>query len=118
MKRRLRLRRRQDFARVIRARRVYAGAGLLGFAVARSDGEIRIGVTTSRNIKGAVARNRARRRLREVTRQVLLGEDSPLRTRGIGYDVVLIARGPALELAQADLQAEARRLLERLAGTR
>ena len=118
MKRRHRLTRRQDFTRVIRTRRVHAGTFVLGFAVPRSDEQLRIGVTTSRDIKGAVARNRARRRLREAARQILLGKDSPLRNGGIGYDVVLIARGPALDCAAADLQAEARRVLARLAGDR
>ena len=118
MKKRHRLRRSQDFTRVIRARRAYAGRGLLGFAVARDDSRLRIGVTSSRDVKGAVARNRARRRLREVARTVLLGEDSPLRSGGIGYDVVLIARPQALELALADLQEEARGLLARLVRDR
>ena len=118
MKKRYRLTRSQDFTRVIRARRVFAGAAVLGFAVGRDDGRVRVGVTTSRGLKGAVARNRARRRLRELARRILLAEDSPLRARGIGYDVVLIARGPALELPHADLQAEVGRLLDRLAGDR
>jgi ribonuclease P protein component len=118
LKKRSRIRRSQDFTRVIRTRRIYAGTALLGFAAARDDGRIRVGVTSSRDVKGAVARNRVRRRLRALAREVLLGDDSPLRTRGIGYDVVLIARGPALEVAHAHLQAEARRLLERLAGER
>ena len=118
MKKHQRLRRSSDFTRTIRRRRVHAGAGLLGFALARDDGRLRIGVTTSREIRGAVARNRARRRLREVARRILLAEDSPLRARGIGYDVVLIARSPALELPHASLEGEARKLLERLAGDR
>lgn len=118
VKRRHRLTRSQDFTRVIRTRRIFAGPALYGFAVSRDDGRLRIGVTSSRDVKGAVARNRARRRLRELSRQVLLAQDSPLRARGIGYDVVLIARGPALELPHADLQAEFGRLLDKLAGDR
>lgn len=118
MKKHFRLTRSQDFTRVIRSRRVYAGQGLLGFAVAREDDRLRIGVTSSRDVKGAVARNRVRRRLREIARQVLLRQDSALRTRGIGYDVVLIARGAALELPHEALQAEVRSLLERLTKDR
>jgi hypothetical protein len=37
----------------------------------------------------------------------LLGSDSPLSSLGIRYDVVLIARPAALEVAFADLVAEA-----------
>ena len=75
----------------------------------------RIGVTVSRTVKGAVARNLARRRLREVARIQLLGPDSPLQQVGIRYDVVLIARPAALEASFADLQAEASLAAFRLA---
>ena len=116
MKKRYRLTRQADFTRLIRGRRLFAGEALIAFAARRPDGRTRIGVTTSRDIKGAVARNRARRRLREAARRVLLSEDSPLRNGGIGYDVVLIARTPAVELPPGELQAEARSLRDRLAS--
>lgn len=118
MKKRFRLTRRGDFTRLIRGRRLYAGRGLLAFATPRPDGQSRVGVTTSKGLGGAVERNRARRRLREVARTVLLAEDSSLRSGGIGYDVVLIARTPALELPIEELRAEARSLLDRLPGDR
>ncbi len=90
---------------------------MIAFAAPRA-GASRIGVTSSRDVKGAVARNRARRRLRELARRILLAEDSPLRSGGIGYDVVLIARTPALELPMVELEAEARSLLDRLGPSR
>ena len=68
--------------------------------------ESRVGVTVSKGVKSSVDRNRARRRLREIARVELLGPDSPLRQVGIRYDVVLIARPAALEVAFADLKAE------------
>jgi len=114
VKKKYRLTRRADFTRLVRGRRLYAGRGLLAFATPRDDGRTRIGVTTSKGLGGAVARNRARRRLREVARTVLLLEDSALRRGGIGYDVVLIARTPALEVPLDELRAEARSLLDRL----
>ena len=51
--------------------------------------EIGIGFTASRRIGGAVARNRARRRLRAAVRAVLPGAAKP------GYDYVVVAR-PAI----------------------
>ena len=51
--------------------------------------EIGIGFTASRRIGGAVARNRARRRLRAAVRALLPGAAKP------GYDYVLVAR-PAI----------------------
>lgn len=64
-------------------------------------------MTVSRNVKGSVDRNRARRRVRELAREKLLGPDSPLASLGIRYDVVLIARPAALEMSFADLSEEA-----------
>jgi ribonuclease P protein component len=117
LKKRYRLTRQRDFTRLVRGRRLFAGRALVAFAAPRP-GRSRIGVTSSRGIKGAVARNRARRRLRELARRVLLADDSPLRGGGIGYDVVLIARTPALELPMHELEAEARSLADRLSQTR
>jgi ribonuclease P protein component len=71
-------------------------------------------VTVSRNVKGSVARNRARRRLREAARTQLLGSDSPLRGVGIRYDVVLIARPAALVVPFAELDNETRQAALRL----
>ena len=87
----------------------------MGFAVPGGGAESRIGVTVSRQVKSSVDRNRAQRRLREVTRTEWLGPDSPLRDVGIRYDVVLIARPAALEVAFADLKAEASLAALRLA---
>jgi ribonuclease P protein component len=72
-------------------------------------------VTVSRAIKSSVERNRARRRLREVARQEVLGPDSPVAAGGIRYDVVLIALRGTLEVSYAELQAEASLAALRLA---
>lgn len=77
-------------------------------------GEIGVGFTASRKVGSAVERNRARRRLRAVAREVL-----PAAGRS-GYDYVLIARAttlrrPYIELAKdlktalAHVSAEPRR---------
>jgi len=47
---------------------------------------MRLGITASKKVGNAVARNRARRRLRAVAREVLPAHGTP------GYDYVLIAR--------------------------
>jgi ribonuclease P protein component len=114
VKRRFRLRRQSDFQATIGGRRVYTGRTLLAFAVPREADESRVGVTVSRNVKGSVNRNRARRRLREAARDRLLGPDSPLHGLGIRYDVVLIARPAALEVPFADLEADTEQAAVRL----
>jgi ribonuclease P protein component len=114
LKRRFRLRRQSDFQAVIGGKRIYSGRALVAFAVPVTAAQSRVGVTVSRNVKGSVNRNRARRRLRELARDRLLGPDSPLHGVGIRYDVVLIARPAALELPFADLENDVEQAALRL----
>ncbi len=84
------LRKRPDFLAAARARR-QATQGLLLQARRRREGEadpdlIRVGYTCSKKVGNAVARNRAKRRLREVAREIL-----PTRGKA-GWDYVLIGR--------------------------
>jgi ribonuclease P protein component len=116
VKKRDRLRRQRDFQRVLRSSRIYSGRTLVGFAVPSEAPASRVGVTVSRQVRGAVRRNRARRRLREVARLRLLTDDSPLRARGITYDVVLIARPPAVDAEFDELLADGDAFARRLEG--
>ena len=106
MKRRYRLRRQAEFQSAFAGKRIYSGRALVAFAVPSSGDANRVGVTVSRALKSSVDRNRARRRVRELAREKLLGPDSPLAGLGIRYDVVLIARPAALRVPFADLRAE------------
>jgi ribonuclease P protein component len=86
-----RLRKRADFLRAARGVRRVAGAVTLETCAtpekAQTAEAARIGFTASRKIGNAVARNRAKRRLRAAASQLL-----PLLGRG-GHDYVLVARG-------------------------
>lgn len=103
---------------MLQAGRLYAGPTLVAFATPGSSAESRVGVTVSRQVGGAVHRNRLRRRLREVARTRLLRDDSPLVAQGIKYDVVLIARPAALTADVPRLEKDAEAFLRRLAGRR
>jgi ribonuclease P protein component len=115
VKQRFRLRRRQDFDRVMRAQRVFAGRALVAFARAGPAGQWRVGVTVSRRLRGAVRRNRLRRRLREAARAGLLpAGPEPRDAEAAGFDVVLIGRPAAEDLPLAVLSEEAARVRARL----
>lgn len=82
------LTKRADFVRTSNARR-QGTTGVHLQARKRMDGEaigIRVGYTCSKKVGNAVARNRAKRRLREIARMALpnLGRD--------GWDYVLVGR--------------------------
>ena len=116
MKKRSRLTRRSDFERLLRARSLYSGEAMVGFAAPGRGPGTRVGVSTSRKIKGSVARNRARRRLREAVRLALVSEGSTGGEAGISFDIVLIARPPALSVSFTRLRSELGRFLARLAA--
>lgn len=73
---------------------------------------MRVGFTTSRKVGNAVARNRARRRLREVARIVLPADAAP------GRDYVLIGRPETLVRPFLELLADLRAALRRLGAER
>ncbi|HEY7600482.1 MAG TPA: ribonuclease P protein component [Candidatus Limnocylindrales bacterium] len=64
----------------------------------------RFGISTGRRIGGAVVRNRVRRRLRTVLRQIAASLPA-------GWDILLVCRPPAATASQAELGAALERLL-------
>ncbi|MFV1601858.1 MULTISPECIES: ribonuclease P protein component [unclassified Phaeobacter] len=107
---------RRDFLAAARARRQGTKGMMVQGRKRRQDSEaggdaIRMGFTCSKKVGNAVARNRAKRRLREVARLIL-----PLHGRS-GWDYVLIGR--ATETAERpfeDLQNDLIYALKKIHG--
>ncbi len=108
------LRKRADFLRAASARR----QGMPGFllqARRRKPDEpaegVRVGYTCSKKLGNAVIRNRAKRRLRALAREVMPGMAQN------GWDYVLVGRpGATVERGFADLRADLRAALARVHG--
>ena len=83
------LQKRADFLAAARARRQGMPGFLLKARRRDDDGPARIGFTCSKKIGNAVARNRAKRRLRAIAREVI-----PAEGQG-GWDYVLVGRPEA-----------------------
>ncbi len=76
------------------------------------DAMVRIGFTASRKVGNAVARNRAKRRLRAAVSEIMPACAAP------GIDYVIIARGATLTRRYADLLADLKTALRRVGALR
>lgn len=114
-----RLKRRAEFQAVARLGRKWVMPGVVVQAMKRGsarnadipDTVIRTGFTASRRVGGAVVRNRAKRRLRALARELLPGGCAG------GYDVVFIARGGMSGRDHEELKADMAKCLKKLGVT-
>jgi ribonuclease P protein component len=94
-----RFKRRADFLRLAaKGRKIVRPGFLMQFAQAES-GSLRIGYTATKKLGNAVARNRARRRLKEAARLALAGRALP------GVELVLVCRKETAMLPFETLRA-------------
>jgi ribonuclease P protein component len=106
MERQIRLRRTSDVRRVYDEGRSWAHTLLVLVARPNNLDFSRVGVTASRHVGNAVARNRAKRLLREAARRLYP-------QFGAGWDVMLIARASVLKVREPQVEKALESLLRR-----
>lgn len=106
MERRRRLRCTGDVRRVYDEGRSHAHPLLVLVARPNDLDYSRVGVTASRRMRNAVARNRAKRLLREASRHLYPG-------LAAGWDIMVIARPDVLKVKEPQVQEALASLLKR-----
>ena len=104
------LRAREDFARISAKGRSRSDRLMVVRFVPNGCDHDRFGISTGRRLGGAVQRNRVRRRLREILRR------SP-NDSGHGWDMLVVARPPAVDASYDELQTALERLLGSVRGS-
>lgn len=107
MKRAVTLKKNHEFRRMYHRAASAVGGGMVLYVRPNRLGHNRLGITTSVKIGGAVVRNRARRRLREIYRLA----QPQLKT---GYDFLLVARSKTAQAQWKDLNDTFFRLCRKL----
>ena len=104
-----RLTQRKDFLRMAHAQRIHSTSFVLQSRDRKDDAPMRIGFTCSKKVGNAVARNRAKRRLREIARLIMPHNGQA------GHDYVLIGRVKVTAKTNfAEMQAELSVALQKL----
>lgn len=113
-----RLKKRSDFLRVARGRKV-ARPGLVLQSARQEDGTNgavpgapRVGFTVTKKVGNAIIRNRAKRRLRAAAQEVLRAQARP------GYDYVLIGRQATLTRSFPELLDDLEKALQMISNPR
>lgn len=96
MKRAYTLKENYEFRRVYQRGSSAVSGSMVVYCRKNRLGRTRLGITASTKIGGAVTRNRARRRLREVYR---LNRDK----LQVGWDIILVARGRTVTASWKEL---------------
>lgn len=107
MQRKMRLRKKQEFAKVYRHGRSFANTQFVVYwRKQTTPGNFRLGVSASSKLGGAVVRNRIRRRVKEIVR---------LNAHKLqqAYDLILIVRKPALALDYKQMEGSVLHVLRR-----
>lgn len=117
-----RLRRPAEFKHVLSGAQKAGGrAGdrlLLVAAVPNTRPHPRIGLSVSKRVGGSVTRNRVKRRLREIFRELVVPAREPGEANETDWDFVASARPGAAQASYDELRVSAQRLISRVKARR
>ena len=108
----VRLHSRREFLAVQEQGRRISGRYLTMLALPNSRGCYRLGIVASKRIGGAVKRNRAKRRLRDLFRHA--NPDRQTASKQTGFDLVVIARRQLIDAPHTRLAADFSAALDRV----
>jgi len=95
MKKIYRVRKNEEFSRIIALKRSVANAFFVVYTAPRSKGNARVGISVSKKLGNAVQRNRIKRQVREMARALIDFESYP-------KDLIIIVRKPFVNRAFSD----------------
>ncbi len=101
------LRKKKEYGYVFRAGKKQVGRFMVIYAAKNGLQKNRYGIITSKKVGKAVTRNRAKRRLRDLVRNL----DNRLKP---GFDIVIIARVSINEASFSDIIAEGEQLFKKV----
>ncbi len=108
----VRLQKRADFVRLThKGRKQFAPAFIFQSLSTKQDGTVRIGFTASKKIGNAVQRNRAKRRLRAVTDELIRLNPTFSTTP---HDFVFVARRAVIDYPYEKLKTDIKNCLEKI----
>lgn len=101
-----RLRKKQDFSRVFRGGNSFANRQFVLYTYQSRSSKLRLGVSVSKKIGNAVTRNRVKRLVKEVVREMIPHLQS-------NVDLVIIARNPAAKMGYHEIKSSMKHLFQK-----
>ena len=106
MKKLYRIRKNEEFTRIIGEKRSLASANFVLYTSNKKEENCRVGISVSKKLGDAVDRNRIKRQVREMARSLIDFENG-------NKDVIIIVRSPYLKNAYQDNLLDLEKILKK-----
>ena len=107
MNKRFRIKKNEEFSKIISYRHSKAGKVFIMYYQERNQENARVGISVSKKLGNAVVRNRIKRQVREMLRALIDFESC-------AYDLVVIVRKPYLEQSFSDNKNDLEKMLKHI----